>query len=53
MYNATACGYAIAATITAARAMGRDQRKASALCNERNVIGDYSQVVGYRAIVFT
>ncbi len=54
MYNATACGYGpIAATITAARAMGATSGKLLRYATSGDVIGDYSQVVGYGAIVFT
>ena len=52
-YNATACGYGpIAATITAAWLWVR-QRKLLGYATSGDVSGDYSQVVGYGAIVFT
>lgn len=53
-YNATACGYGpISATITAARALGAKMGKLLRYATSGDVIGDYSQVVGYGAIVFT
>lgn len=53
-YNATACGYGpIAATITAARAFGATSGKLLRYATSGDVVGDYSQVVGYGAIVFT
>jgi AmmeMemoRadiSam system protein B len=53
-YNATACGYGpIAVTITAAAAMGAKAGKLLAYSTSGDVSGDYSQVVGYGAIVFS
>ncbi len=53
-YNATACGYGpIAATITASRAFGATSGKLLRYATSGDVVGDYSQVVGYGAIVFT
>ena len=53
-YNATACGYGpIAATITAAAALGAKTGKLLAYATSGDVSGDYSQVVGYAAIVFS
>jgi AmmeMemoRadiSam system protein B len=53
-YNATACGYGpIAATITASRALGACAGKLLRYATSGDVIGDFSQVVGYGAIVFT
>ncbi len=54
MYNATACGYGpIAATITAARKAGATSGKLLRYATSGDVIGDYAQVVGYGAIIFT
>lgn len=54
MYNATACGYGpIAATITASRVMGATSGKLLRYATSGDVIGDFSQVVGYGAIIFT
>jgi AmmeMemoRadiSam system protein B len=53
-YNATACGYGpIAATIVASRALGASAGKLLRYATSGDVIGDFSQVVGYGAIVFT
>ena len=53
-YNATACGYGpIAATITAAAALGAKAASCLRYATSGDVSGDYSQVVGYGAIVFT
>ncbi len=53
-YNATACGYGpIAVAITASRAMGAISGKLLRYATSGDVIGDFSQVVGYGAIVFT
>ncbi len=53
-YNATACGYGpIAATITAARALGATSGKLLRYATSGDVTADYSQVVGYGAIVLT
>ena len=53
-YNATACGYGpIAATITASRELGATSGKLLRYATSGDVIGDFSQVVGYGAIVFT
>lgn len=53
-YNATACGYGpISATITASRALGATSGKLLRYATSGDVVGDFSQVVGYGAIVFT
>ena len=53
-YNATACGYGpISATITASRALGAASGKLLRYATSGDVIGDFSQVVGYGAIIFT
>jgi hypothetical protein len=53
-YDATACGYGpIAATITAVAALGAKAGKLLAYATSGDVSGDYSQVVGYGAIVFS
>jgi len=53
-YNATACGYGpIAATITAAAGLGSVSGKLLRYATSGDVSGDYGQVVGYGAIVFT
>lgn len=53
-YNATACGYGpIAATITASSASGAKAGKLLAYATSGDVSGDYSQVVGYGAVVFS
>jgi hypothetical protein len=53
-YDATACGYGpIAATITAAFALGAKAGKLLAYATSGDVSGDYSQVVGYAAIAFS
>jgi MEMO1 family protein len=52
--NASACGYGpIAATITASAALGAESGKLLRYATSGDVTGDYSQVVGYGAIVFT
>jgi hypothetical protein len=51
--NLTACGYGpIAATITAARILGAETGKLLRYSTSGDVLGDYSQVVGYGAIAF-
>jgi MEMO1 family protein len=53
-YDATACGYGpIAVTITAATALGAKAGKLLSYATSGDVSGDYSQVVGYAAIVFS
>jgi len=53
-HNATACGYGpIAATITAAAALGAKIGKLLCYATSGDVSGDYNQVVGYGAVVFT
>ena len=53
-YDATACGYGpIAATITAAAALGAKAGQLLAYATSGDVSGDYSQVVGYAAIAFS
>jgi AmmeMemoRadiSam system protein B len=53
-YDATACGYGpIAATITAAAALGAKAGKLLAYATSGDVSGDFSQVVGYGAVVFS
>ena len=53
-YDATACGYGpIAATITASAALGAKMGKLLCYATSGDVSGDYSQVVGYGAVVFT
>ncbi|HNX40072.1 MAG TPA: MEMO1 family protein [Methanothrix sp.] len=53
-YDATACGYGpIAATITAAASLGARTGKLLSYATSGDVSGDYSQVVGYGAVVFT
>jgi len=53
-HNATACGYGpIAAAITAASALGASKGKLLRYATSGDVSGDYSQVVGYGAMVFT
>ncbi len=53
-YSATACGYGpIAATITASRSLGATNGKLLRYATSGDVMGDFSQVVGYGAIVFT
>lgn len=52
-YNASACGYGpIAATITASAALGAKAGKLQCYATSGDVSGDYSQVVGYGAVVF-
>ncbi|MCJ7443692.1 MAG: MEMO1 family protein [Methanotrichaceae archaeon] len=52
--NATACGYGpIAATITAAIALGATCGKLLRYATSGDIVRDYRQVVGYGAIVFT
>jgi AmmeMemoRadiSam system protein B len=54
LYNATACGYGpIAATITASSASGAKAGKLLAYATSGDVSGDYRQVVGYGAVVFS
>jgi len=51
--NLTACGYGpISATINAARVLGAETGKLLRYSTSGDVIGDYSQVVGYGAIAF-
>jgi hypothetical protein len=53
-YDATACGYGpIAATMTAAAALGAKAGKLLAYATSGDVSGDHSQVVGYGAVVFS
>ena len=53
-YDASACGYGpIAATITASAILGAESGKLLRYATSGDVTGDYSQVVGYGAIVFT
>jgi AmmeMemoRadiSam system protein B len=53
-YNASACGYGpIAATITASAILGAESGKLLRYATSGDATGDYSQVVGYGAIVFT
>ena len=53
-YNASSCGIGpIAATIAASRLLGASSGKLLCYGNSGDVSGDYSQVVGYGAIVFT
>ena len=53
-YDATACGYGpIAATITASAVLGAKMGKLLCYATSGDVSGDYSQVVGYGAVVFT
>ena len=53
-YNASSCGIGpIAATIAASRKLGASSGKLLCYGNSGDVSGDYSQVVGYGAIVFT
>jgi MEMO1 family protein len=53
-HNATACGYGpIAAAVTAASALGASKGKLLRYATSGDVSGDYSQVVGYGAMVFT
>ena len=53
-YDATACGYGpIAVTITTAAALGAKTGKLLAYATSGDVSGDYSQVVGYGAVVFS
>jgi hypothetical protein len=53
-YDATACGYGpIAATMTASRLLGATSGKLLRYATSGDVTGDYSQVVGYGAIMFT
>jgi AmmeMemoRadiSam system protein B len=52
--NASACGYGpIAATIRAAEALGATSGKLLRYATSGDVVGDYNQVVGYGAIIFT
>jgi hypothetical protein len=53
-YDATACGYGpIAATITAAAALGAKAGRLLAYATSGDVSGDYHQVVGYGAVIFS
>jgi hypothetical protein len=53
-YDATSCGHGpIAATITASAIMGATSGKLLRYATSGDVSGDYGQVVGYGAIVFT
>ena len=53
-YNASSCGIGpIAATIAASRLLGAGSGKLLRYGNSGDVSGDYNQVVGYGAIVFT
>jgi MEMO1 family protein len=53
-HNATACGYGpIAATITAAAALGASSGKLQRYATSGDITHDFSQVVGYGAITFT
>jgi len=53
-YDATACGYGpMAATITAASALGAKAGRLLAYATSGDVSGDYHQVVGYGAVVFS
>jgi AmmeMemoRadiSam system protein B len=53
-HNANACGYGpIAAAITAASVLGASKGKLLRYATSGDVSGDYSQVVGYGAMVFT
>jgi len=52
--NATACGYGpISATITTSRILGAKTAKLLRYATSGDTSGDYSQVVGYSAVVFT
>jgi len=52
--NISACGYGpIASTIVASRVLGATSGKLLRYATSGDVSGDYSQVVGYSAIVFT
>ena len=52
--NITACGFGpIAATITASRILGASSGKLLRYATSGETTGDYSQVVGYGALVFT
>lgn len=54
VHEVSACGYGpIAATIIAARILGAESGKLLRYATSGDVLGDYSQVVGYGAIVFT
>ncbi len=53
-FNASSCGIGpIAATIAASRLLGASSGKLLCYGTSGDVSGDYSQVVGYGAIVFT
>jgi AmmeMemoRadiSam system protein B len=53
-YDATACGYGpMAATITAASALGAKAGRLLAYATSGDVSGDYHKVVGYGAVVFS
>jgi Predicted dioxygenase len=52
--NITACGIGpIAATITASRILGASSGKLLRYATSGETTGDFSQVVGYGALVFT
>lgn len=52
--NLSACGYGpIAATITASKILGASSGQLLRYATSGDVVGDYSQVVGYGAIIFT
>ncbi|MHC1630804.1 MAG: MEMO1 family protein [Methanotrichaceae archaeon] len=52
--NLSVCGYGpIAATITASKILGATSGKLLRYATSGDITGDYSQVVGYGAIVFT
>ncbi len=52
--NLSACGYGpIAATITASKILGASSGQLLRYATSGDVTGDYSQVVGYGAIIFT
>ena len=53
-YDASACGYGpIAATITTSAALGAKAGRLRAYATSGDVSGDYNQVVGYGAVVFS
>jgi AmmeMemoRadiSam system protein B len=52
--DASVCGYGpIAATIEASRILGAEKGKLLRYATSGDVVGDFSQVVGYGAIIFT
>lgn len=52
--NVSVCGYGpISATITASKILGASRGKLLRYITSGDVIGDYNQVVGYGAIIFT